>query len=204
MDELLKKMDPIRKKNLINAALVEFGKNSYDKASTNVIVREAGISKGLLFHYFKSKKELYEYLVEFIFVKMIKDVAENIDYDKRDIIERITSIAEYKMKLFNEFPGMYAFYTRLCAGKTIDESLEMSEEIVPGSYGDFYRVKINYSFFKEDIDIAKAMKITQWSLEKKSEEYLKIMQTDDELDFNQVLEEFNEYLQMFRQMFYKS
>lgn len=204
VEELINKMDPIKRKNLINAALVEFGKNSYDKASTNVIVKEAGVSKGLLFHYFKSKKELYDYIVEFIFVKMIKDVAENIDYEKSDIIERIANISEYKMMLFKEYPGMYIFYTRIFAAKPIKELKAMINEIIPGSYDDFYSVNIDYSLFKDDIDLVKAMKITQWSLEKKSEEYLKLMQEDKQIDTSEVAEELNEYLQMFRKMFYKS
>ena len=37
---------------MINAALKVFAMNGYQKASTDDIVKEAGISKGLLFHYF--------------------------------------------------------------------------------------------------------------------------------------------------------
>ncbi len=44
---------------IINAALKSFALNGYKKTSTDVIVREAGISKGLLFHYFISKQGLY-------------------------------------------------------------------------------------------------------------------------------------------------
>ncbi|ANB57099.1 bacterial regulatory s, tetR family protein [Anoxybacillus sp. B7M1] len=37
---------------IIKVAIEEFVKNGYEKASTDVITRRAGISKGLLFHYF--------------------------------------------------------------------------------------------------------------------------------------------------------
>ena len=37
---------------MINAALKVFALNGYRHASTDDIVREAAISKGLLFHYF--------------------------------------------------------------------------------------------------------------------------------------------------------
>lgn len=50
---------------IINAAMKEFVKSGYDKASTNKIVKEANISKGSLFNYFHSKKELYLYLIEY-------------------------------------------------------------------------------------------------------------------------------------------
>ena len=45
---------------MINASLKVFAENGYRHASTDVIVKDAGISKGLLFHYFTSKMGLYE------------------------------------------------------------------------------------------------------------------------------------------------
>ena len=44
---------------MINAALKLFAENGYRRASTDDKVKEAGISKGLLFHYFISKIGLY-------------------------------------------------------------------------------------------------------------------------------------------------
>lgn len=44
---------------IIEAALQEFGEHGYDGASTNQICQAAGISKGLLYHYFKSKENLF-------------------------------------------------------------------------------------------------------------------------------------------------
>lgn len=40
---------------VLNAALKEFSLQGYDNASTNVIAKEAGISKALMFHYVSSK-----------------------------------------------------------------------------------------------------------------------------------------------------
>ncbi len=47
------------KNKIIEAALQEFGEHGYDGASTNQICLAAGISKGLLYHYFKSKENLF-------------------------------------------------------------------------------------------------------------------------------------------------
>lgn len=38
-----------KRERIINAALKEFAQKGYDKASTNEIIKEAGISKGSLF-----------------------------------------------------------------------------------------------------------------------------------------------------------
>ncbi|MDD3656837.1 MAG: TetR/AcrR family transcriptional regulator, partial [Atribacterota bacterium] len=46
-----------KQERIINAALKEFARNGYGKASTNEIIKQAGISKGSLFNYFNNKKE---------------------------------------------------------------------------------------------------------------------------------------------------
>ena len=51
--------------NMINGALKVFAQNGYRHASTDEIVQEASISKGLLFHYFYSKAGLYTFLTEY-------------------------------------------------------------------------------------------------------------------------------------------
>ena len=50
---------------MINAALKLFAENGYRRASTDDMVKEAGISKGLLFHYFGSKLGLYEFVYDY-------------------------------------------------------------------------------------------------------------------------------------------
>jgi AcrR family transcriptional regulator len=50
---------------MINGALKIFASNRFRHASTDEIVAEASISKGLLFHYFYSKAGLYAFLTEY-------------------------------------------------------------------------------------------------------------------------------------------
>jgi AcrR family transcriptional regulator len=57
--ELLNKLPDEKRKRIISISMEEFLNNGYSGASTNTITSKAGISKGLLFHYFGSKKELF-------------------------------------------------------------------------------------------------------------------------------------------------
>ena len=50
---------------MINAAMKQFYLEGYKRASTDEIVKDAKISKGLLFHYFLSKKGLYQFLCDY-------------------------------------------------------------------------------------------------------------------------------------------
>ena len=59
-------LDQDKQDRILNAAMEEFARNGYKNTSTNKIVKQAGISKGLLFHYFSNKKELYLMIVRLL------------------------------------------------------------------------------------------------------------------------------------------
>lgn len=54
-----------RQDRIINGAMKVITENGYRHASTDEMVSAASISKGLLFHYFKSKKGVYQFLYEY-------------------------------------------------------------------------------------------------------------------------------------------
>ena len=49
---------------MINGAVRVFAENGYKHASTDDMVKVAGVSKGLWFHYFGNKLGLYEFMCE--------------------------------------------------------------------------------------------------------------------------------------------
>ena len=51
-----------KQRRIINAGFFVFANNSYRKSPMSEIAGAAGISKALLFHYFKNKRELYLFL----------------------------------------------------------------------------------------------------------------------------------------------
>jgi AcrR family transcriptional regulator len=58
MCEKFRAISEEKQRTILDAALTEFSERGYHKANTNTICEKAGISKGLLFHYFGSKKAL--------------------------------------------------------------------------------------------------------------------------------------------------
>ncbi|MGK7378723.1 TetR/AcrR family transcriptional regulator [Planococcus sp. 1R117A] len=56
--EKFKNLENKKKQTILNAALQEFAENGYQQASTNRIVKNAGIGKGMLFYYLESKRQL--------------------------------------------------------------------------------------------------------------------------------------------------
>ena len=75
--DAFKKLTREKQRRVINAGLEVFAEHDYKHASTDDIAAKAGISKGLLFYYFKNKKEFYLYLMDYT-LKIISD--EIIDW----------------------------------------------------------------------------------------------------------------------------
>ena len=69
---------------IINACLKVFAENGYKKASTDVIVKTAGISKGLLFHYFESKKGAYEFIYDYSVKYMMLELTQSVRKTERE------------------------------------------------------------------------------------------------------------------------
>ena len=79
---------------IINAALSVFAQNGYAHASTDEIVREASISKGLLFHYFVSKLGMYQFLVDYCVRFTILEFKSDIRTPSSDLFELHRQIIE--------------------------------------------------------------------------------------------------------------
>jgi AcrR family transcriptional regulator len=93
MDELIKHkiftMDSTKRDTLLTVAMSKFAKNGYKKTTTDEIILEAGISKGLLFHYFGAKKDLYIFLFEYAITTIMQEYYAQIDIKEKDILKRL-------------------------------------------------------------------------------------------------------------------
>lgn len=79
---------PTEKQNaIINAGYRVFSQNSYKKSPMSEIAGEAGISKSLLFHYFRNKLELYLFLWDKCAEITIEYLTEYQCYEQEDLFE---------------------------------------------------------------------------------------------------------------------
>lgn len=205
MEQILQKMDPEKRKQLIHAAMKEFGQNRFSVASTNNIVKEAGISKGLLYHYFPSKQVLYDELRAFVIKLLSEAITSGVNWNNGDPIKRLQEIAIIKMRLFQEYPYMVSFSKMMYENMSYEEIKKMIDSYIPNIYTRIYTENIDYSLFKEGTDIPKTLKFLQYFLDHFSEEKLPmVMEKDSHIDANALQEEMDQYLSLFKQTFYKS
>jgi len=209
MDYSLSNIDSDKRERIINAAIKEFARYPYGKASTNNIVKNAGISKGLLFHYFESKQILYDTLVGFVINKLFNEISSQINWEEKDILERIKHLMIVKMKIGKKYPGMFDFMFKVISGKqagSIDDIKDFYKKYginLQEILGDIYAKNIDYSLFKNPGDIQKNINIVQWTLEKYSEQKLLKLSEANSFDYDEIILEIDEYLNIFRLAFYK-
>lgn len=88
---------------ILTAAIVEFGSKNYDNASLTTLCNENQISKGLIYHNFKNKDELYLKCVERSFEKMTKYL-ESGEYLGKSIQESLRNFLQLRQRFFAENP----------------------------------------------------------------------------------------------------
>lgn len=196
-----------KQNRIINAAIKVFSIKGYQHASTNEIVKEAEISKGLLFHYFSNKKDLYLFLYDHLIGLFSEEIYAKIDWNDKDLFSKYRQVALIKLELFQKHPAMFQFLKTVVtedAPDVNDELEKRQQELLKSSYQKLF-TDIDYSKFKDGIDIKKAMNIIFWTMEGFSyqqQEQLKL-QLLDEMNLEEVIAEMDSYLEMLRKSFYK-
>lgn len=112
---------------MINAALKVFAMHGYRHASTDDMVREAGISKGLLFHYFGSKLGVYTFVFDYSVRYMTLELTSTIKKDETDFFELLKQKEQAKMQALRGYPYMQQFLDR-CMVEDVSEALLAIEE----------------------------------------------------------------------------
>lgn len=98
-----------KQKKIIDAALTVFGKYSYKKASANDIAVAAEISKGMVFHYFGCKKDLYLYLVKMCGDILTAEQKKHSDKMSADFFDRIKFATLIKISAVKQHPAILEF-----------------------------------------------------------------------------------------------
>lgn len=201
-------LNPEKQERILNASLKEFALKGYENASTNEIVKSAGISKGLLFHYFANKKELYLFLYNHFIDVLMEEFFNELDFTERDIFERLKNLMILKSRLMVRHPEVFDFMM----SASMEDSEEVKErlnstktELMHASYSRLFE-NIDLSKFREGTDIQRTINIIMWTLEGFSNQELeKAKKLNKGLqDFDEAFKEAEVYIDMLKKTFYKS
>lgn len=96
-----KEKSEISRERILNAAIHEFGAKGYKGGSLNNICSDNKISKGLIYHYYKNKDELFLAAVKFS-VDSLLNYVKNSDITKLNSRHSIEAYFDLRFKFFNE------------------------------------------------------------------------------------------------------
>ncbi|MCR5847550.1 MAG: TetR/AcrR family transcriptional regulator [Lachnospiraceae bacterium] len=89
---------------MINGAMQVFALKGYKLASTDDMVKVAGVSKGLWFHYFVNKAGLYTFIADYCVKYLNMELAVNLSADKDDYFDILYIVEETKASVAKIYP----------------------------------------------------------------------------------------------------
>ena len=158
---------------MINAALKIFAKNGYKHASTDEIVAEASISKGLLFHYFGSKQGLYDFLYDYSVRFLMLETKSLVPETETDYFRIMKLLEQAKMQVGKNYPYLKMFL-ETAVGEDDAEAVAVMEEkrLALQNMYDGFLERIDQKRFRPDIDIRKLHNMMTYTLRGIMEEHL--------------------------------
>lgn len=206
--ERFESLEESKQHKIRQAALEEFAAHGYEKASTNRIVKAAGIGKGMLFYYFTSKQELYEYLVKYSLEFIQSQYLDKVDAGEPDLIERLTQLARLKMEAQAENEEVFKFSAAFLQEGEPHLPKELAaniENMKQAGYKLMYE-GIDRSRFRKDADPEKVFHLIRWSIDGYQQELLARLTGKKlaEIDFAPYWQEFYGYLAILKKSFYET
>ncbi len=196
-------LDPQRRDSLLNAALKEFSLQGYDNASTNVIAKEAGFSKALMFHYVGSKQELFLFTYDYFNELLDKEYYSKMDYSIKDIFERLRTSYLLQIELIKQYPRIFDF-NKLSAKTKSDEINKALEEreSVKKTYDIFDMIDI--SKFRTDLDAEKCKQFILWANIGFTNQILDSIRNskDQKPNYDYIIATLDDYFTELRKVFY--
>ena len=126
---------------IINAGLKVFAKHGYRHATTDDIVKEAGISKGLLFHYFTNKVGVYVFLMDYSVRFLLLELSRTVKADTKNYFELLKQMESGKLAVLKNYPYMQAFLDKAFEEVCLEalEECEEQKEVYRSKIEEYYK-----------------------------------------------------------------
>ena len=185
---------------MINAALKAFAVNGYKRASTDEIVKDAGISKGLLFHYFDTKLGLYEFVYDYSVRYIVMEMSAAISQKETDFYALYEQKEMCKIQALKNYPYMQQMINRSMQEDDAEAVTVIWER------RDSYNQKIaeimgqaDMTKFSDNTDPGKLRKILDFTIEGLMTERFR----EQAFDVEKLMDEVKDYLAMLKKLTYQ-
>ena len=193
---------PEEKQNrIINAGYRVFSQNSYKKSPVGEVAAEAGISKSLLFHYFRNKQALYM----FLWTKGAEVTTAYLRkygcYEPGSLFEQMERGMKAKMEVMRRYPHMTAFVLKAFYEKepAIRREIQKSYQYYFGLKAANAKRLADPEEFVPGLDLEMMYREMYWA----SEGYLWEMVQRDQLDVDQLERDFVRLMDFWKSVYLK-
>lgn len=108
-ENIFKSMDNSKRNVILKRAFELFATKNYQEVSTDKITSDANVAKGLLFHVFGSKKELYLQVVKMV-CDYILEVKMHSEYKTYMISMKVFILITMMFRMFNSYSFEFRIY----------------------------------------------------------------------------------------------
>lgn len=191
------------KDEILNSCLKIFAHHGYEKTSTSMLAQAAGISRTLIFHHFKNKKELYLEILDHCMKKAMDEMDARSLADESDFFEAREKFSHLKFNFGKNNPEVYMIVKDILYHIPEELKAEFLEK-----YGDlqkkitlFWEKLFEKVPLKEGLDRKQAFDLVQLTLEYFDNKYFTESIDGNLIDdeyYKQFIIERNKYLDMIR------
>ena len=199
------KLSQERQDLIRNSAMTEFGAATFKKPSADSIAKRAGVSKSLLFHYFKDKRELYLYLFQYAIDECMnifnRHILKASYFGETDFFRTLEIGHKVKMDMVRRHPGLFRFVMRAYYERdsVLTPGLRKKLDDVLAQSTDHFLSRMDLHKFKDGVDPKVLVRLLTLAAEGMLAETGAY--TPEEI--NKLFAEYKKYADMLRQHLYK-
>jgi len=177
---------------IINSSFKEFSRYGFDKTSISDIYRTAKISKGLVYYYFRDKKDLYLKSLIYAISKVTSEI-DKYDFSSLDFLSRIANITVVKLEFFLKHSDLMNFLES-SSKESSSEVLSDVQKILKENYvNNIKKIEemINYDSIEVGIEKSKIIDIINFTF---SGAYKKASMLENEIDRKNLIYSYKDIL----------
>jgi TetR/AcrR family transcriptional regulator len=132
---------------------------------------------------------------------------KKINLNETDFFARMREAIIIKMDLLATYPDIFKFIQEVFMDDSAEIKVEFDQKKTELTHINIEKVYegIDFSKFRDDVDVQKVFKIITWTFEKMSDEelYKAKFLPNHEINYQEIMAEAEEYFEIFIKCFYK-
>lgn len=126
-----------RRREIIETSASLFSEHGYDQTSVSMIIDKIGIAKGTFYHYFRSKDEVLEVIVDLMVERVSKGIEEISLNDDLSALEKMGECSKFFRTIAVGWEGISEF---LHEDRNAHWHLKLENKLYPVVYDSYERI----------------------------------------------------------------